>query len=231
MKSENLVFPSMVIIFFLFLFGFFNTETIYAHNEIKVGNYTIEAGWEEEPPLVNILNNIVVYVFENDSPVRNAMKNLSVNINYGGLNKELNFVPSEATSGLYLAEIIPSKVGSYSLNLKGNINTQNIDNDIEIEDVEDAKKLTFPIITDDSGNIDNIGKQITPLINDLADQIDETKREMNSTKEIIQKMNDEDDSQKFQIEKTNLLGYIAIGLSASAIIVVAFRAKVKKTEK
>ncbi|MGZ5501443.1 MAG: hypothetical protein ACXWEW_09885, partial [Nitrososphaeraceae archaeon] len=179
MKRENLVLPSLVIIFFLFLFSFFSIESSYAHNEIKVGNYTIVAGWEEEPPLVNILNNIVVYVFENESPVRNAMKDLSVNINYGGVNKELNFVPSEETSGLYLAEIIPSKLGSYSLNLKGNINTQNIDNDIEIEDVEDATKITFPIIDGGSGNMDNIGKQITPLINDLTDQIDELKNEMN----------------------------------------------------
>jgi hypothetical protein len=230
MNWENLVLPSLVIIFFLFLFSFFSIESSYAHNEIKVGNYTIVAGWEEEPPLVNILNNIVVYVFENESPVRNAMKDLSVNINYGGVNKELNFVPSEETSGLYLAEIIPSKLGSYSLNLKGNINTQNIDNDIEIEDVEDATKITFPIIDGGSGNMDNIGKQITPIINDLTDQIDELKNEINSTKELIQNLKDGETSLKSQIEKTNLLSYIAIGLSAFAIILVAFIGKIKKTE-
>jgi hypothetical protein len=223
------------IIFFIvgciLSFWFFSIPSIYAHKEIQVGNYTLEVGWEEEPPLLNMRNNVVVYVFENESAVRNAMKDLSTSINYGGLSKELKFVPSEESAGLYLAEIIPSKVGSYSLTLKGNINTQNIGNDIEIEDVEDAKKLTFPIITDDSGNINIIGKQITPLINDFADQINELNNEINSTKEIIQKMNNEDDSLKFQIEKTNLLSYIAIGLSASSIIVVAFRAKVKKTEK
>ena len=114
---------------FLFLFGCFNTESIYAHNEIKVENYTIEAGWEEEPPLVNIVNNIVVQVFENESPVRNTMKDLSVNINYSGSSKELSFVPSEESSGLYFADIIPSKLGSYSLTVKGNINIQNIEND------------------------------------------------------------------------------------------------------
>ena len=106
MKSENLVLlaSSLVILFFLIIFGFFNgIESIYAHKEIKVGNFTIEAGWEEEPPLVNILNNIVLYVFENESPVRNAMKDLSVNINYGGIGKELNFVPSEESPGLYLS--------------------------------------------------------------------------------------------------------------------------------
>ena len=54
MKSVNLVLPSfLVTLFFLYLFGFFNSiESSYAHKEIKVGNYTIEAGWEEEPPLL-----------------------------------------------------------------------------------------------------------------------------------------------------------------------------------
>ena len=180
---------------------FFNTESIYAHNEIKIGNYTIEAGWEEEPPLVNILNNIVVYVFENESPLRNAMKDLSVNISYGGMSKELSFVPSEESLGLYLADIIPSKLGSYSLTIKGNINTQNIDNDIPLEDIEDAKNITFPIIANDSENRDNIGKQLSPIIKKLANQIDELKKEMNSTKELIQSMKDGDASPKVSARK------------------------------
>ena len=201
MKSENLLIHTLVIIFFLFLFDFFNTESIYAHNEIKIGNYTIEAGWEEEPPLVNILNNIVVYVFENESPLRNAMKDLSVNISYGGMSKELSFVPSEESLGLYLAHIIPSKLGSYSLTLKGNINTQNIDNDIPLEDIEDTKNITFPIIANDSGKRDNIGKQLSPIIKKLANQIDELKKEMNSTKELIQSMKDGDASPKVSARK------------------------------
>lgn len=115
MKSENLLRHSLVKIFLLSLCGFFNAESIYAHNEIKIGNYTIKAGWEEEPPLVNILNNILVYIFENESPVRNAMKDLSVNISYGGISMGLSFVPSEESLGLYLADIIPSKLGSFLL--------------------------------------------------------------------------------------------------------------------
>jgi hypothetical protein len=224
--------PSFIVMFFLFsfLFGLFGIEPIYAHKEIKVGNFTIEAGWEEEPPLVNILNNIVLYVFENESPVRNAMKDLSVNINYGGIGKELNFVPSEESPGLYLSKIIPSKLGSYSLHLKGNIGSQSINNDIPIEDIEDAKKITFPTISsaESGGNIENIGNQITPIMNDLARQLDETKQESNSTKEQIQKMNDQINSIKSELERTNLLSYIATGLSAFAIILVAFRGMIKR---
>ena len=221
----------LIIISFILLFFYsvgFSMQLVYGHTEIKVGNYTLEAGWSIEPPLINNLNEIVISVLENDSPVRNAMKDLSISINYGGINKKLNFIPSEESAGLYLADIIPSKLGTYSLNLKGAIGTQSINNDIQIEEVEDAKKLTFPI-SEGSTSLENIGKQITPIIKDLARQIDETKLEINSTKELIEKMNEDDNSTKSEIERTNLLSYIATALSTSAIILIASRGKLKKT--
>lgn len=219
----------LIIISFILIILFsvgFSMQWVYGHTEIKVGNYTLEAGWSIEPPLINNLNEIVISVLENDSPVRNAMKDISISINYGGINKKLNFIPSEESAGLYLADIIPSKLGTYSLNLKGAIGTQSINNDIQIEEVEDVKKLTFPI-SEGSTSLENIGKQITPIMKDLASQIDETKQEINSTKELIKKMNDDDNSTKSEIERTNLLSYIATALSISALILIASRGKIK----
>jgi hypothetical protein len=68
-KKNIVIIPSSIILFiFLCSYSFFSISNVYGHKEIKVGNYTIEAGWEEEPPLLNLLNKIVVYVFdENDS--------------------------------------------------------------------------------------------------------------------------------------------------------------------
>ena len=221
--------PVIIISFILILFSIgFSIQSVYGHTEIKVGNYTIEAGWSNEPPLINNLNELVIFIFENDSPVRNAMKDLSVSINYGGINKKLNFLPSEESVGQYLADIIPSNLGTYSHNVKGAIGTQSINNDIQIEEVEDAKKLTFPIVSENSNSLESIGKQITPIMKDLSNQIEETKEQVNSTKQLIQKMNNEDSSIKSEIERTNLLSYIATALSASAIILIASRGKVKK---
>jgi hypothetical protein len=227
MIDKNPVIILSFILIFLFSIGF-SIQSVYGHTEIKVGNYTIEAGWSNEPPLINNLNELVIFIFENDSPVRNAMKDLSVSINYGGINKKLNFLPSEESVGQYLADIIPSNLGTYSLNLKGTIGTQNINNDLQIEEVEDAKKLTFPIVSESSNSLENIGKQITPIMKDLSNQIEETKEQVNSTKQLIQKMDNEDNSIKSEIERTNLLSYIATALSASAIILIASRGKVKK---
>ena len=118
------------------------------------------------------------------------MKDLSTSIHYGGVSKGLNFVPSEESADLYVADIIASKLGTYSLHLKGAIGTQTVNNDIQIEDIEDANKIIlFPIVSGGSGaNVQNIAKQITPIMNDLSNQIEELKNEINSTKEIIQKI-------------------------------------------
>jgi hypothetical protein len=229
-----MIITSFIIVYTL-SFCFFSIQSIYAHKEIQVGNYTLEVGWEEEPPLLDMRNNIVLYVFENESAVRNAMKDLSTTINYGGLSKELNFVPSEESAGLYLAELLPSQLGTYTLNLTGTIGTQAINNNIQIEDVEDANRITFPFVSDGDGsnvNLENIGKQITPIINDLSNQFDESIQEMNATKELIQKMNDQINALNSQIERTNLLSYIATGLGIAAIIlVVAYKGirGIKKT--
>ncbi|HJT85672.1 MAG TPA: hypothetical protein VJ697_14415, partial [Nitrososphaeraceae archaeon] len=94
---------------------------------------------------------------------------------------------------------------------------------VQIEDVEDANKITFPIVSDgDSSNtnLENIGKQITPIINDLSNQFEESKQERNATMQLIQKMNEKMNDLNSQIEKTHLLSYIALGLSISALIFV-----------
>jgi hypothetical protein len=229
MKSKDLPIICFIIIIILFSFSL-SIQQIYGHTQIQVGNYTIEAGWENEPPLLNTLNNVLVSISENDNPVRNAMKDLSISIIYGGLDKKLDFIPSEESPGIYLADIIPSQLGSYSVNLTGTIETQNINNTIPIEDIEDTKKLTFPLVTeeDSNTNIQNIGKQITPMIRDLSNQIDESTQQINSTNEILQQINEENNILKSEIERTNMLSYIATGLSASAIIIVGFMQKINR---
>src|ERR1044072_1202680 len=109
MENKLVVIPAMAILIILFFSFTLSIRDIYGHTEIQVGNYTIEAGWNIEPPLLSNLNEIVISVLENDNPVRNAMKDLSISVNYGGLSKNLNFIPSEEAAGQYVASIIPSQ--------------------------------------------------------------------------------------------------------------------------
>ncbi|HJT85858.1 MAG TPA: hypothetical protein VJ697_15350, partial [Nitrososphaeraceae archaeon] len=105
---------------------------------------------------------------------------------------------------------------------------------VQIEDVEDANKITFPIVSDgDSSNtnLENIGKQITPIINDLSNQFEESKQEKNATMKLIQKLNDQINDLNNQIERIYLLSYIALGLGIAAMIFVVLKGKIgiKKT--
>jgi len=229
MENKLVVIPAMAILIILFFSFTLSIRDIYGHTEIQVGNYTIEAGWNIEPPLLSNLNEIVISVLENDNPVRNAMKDLSISVNYGGLSKNLNFIPSEEAAGQYVASIIPSQLGSYIINLKGMIGTQNINNDIQIEDIEDSKKLTFPPVTDGTGeNMENIGKQLTPLMKDLSNRIDQTTLEINATKKVLKQLSEENDSIMSELERTSMLSYIATGLGASAIILIGVMQRIKK---
>src|SRR5215216_1335895 len=83
----------MVGILFSF-FSFFSIQNTFAHKDVQVGNITITAGWLTEPPLLNNLNNLLLMFHENDNdnddtPVRNALKDITVNVQFGGVKKEV----------------------------------------------------------------------------------------------------------------------------------------------
>ena len=80
-------------------------ETSFAHTSKTFGNTTIEAGWLSEPPLASDLNSIVIQVSKGTSgeqtPVVNALANLTLSAKYGTITKQLDFQPSPTTDGGY----------------------------------------------------------------------------------------------------------------------------------
>ena len=62
----------------------------YAHTTIEVGPYEIEAGCQDEPPVVGILNAITIDVREPGDVegtfmgITNAFRNLEATVVYGG---------------------------------------------------------------------------------------------------------------------------------------------------
>jgi hypothetical protein len=209
------------------IFLYFNSEEVFAHKEVQIGNGTLEVGWVNEPPLVGILNQVLLSVTEEDIPVRNALKDVSTSVTFGGLSKQIRFVPSEESSGVYLADIIPRKLGSYSLSINGKINNQNIQTNIEIEDVENTNKISFPLELDENDkSSENIAKQVGPLINDLSKQISDSKNEINSTKELLLDSLDKIDSLNQDVDVIYMMIYVAIAFGVAGIILSFYRMKV-----
>ena len=215
----------LVMLILLVIGIFFSLQNSFAHKDVQIGNITITAGWLTEPPLLNNLNSLLLMFHENDdSPIRNAMKDIIVYVEFGGITKEINFIPSEESPGTYLSEIIPTQLGTYALSLNGKLNDQNITTQITIEDVEDTAKLSFPPIeTNDVSQ--NLGSQINPIISDINRQIEENKNSNNQTRKLVEELINKSDEMKVDLNKIGLLSFIGVALGAAAIILTSWKMK------
>ena len=121
----------------------------FAHTTREVEQYEIEVGWGTEPPVVGFRNDFVFQISEpGENPglkvgVTNAFKDLEATAKYGGVSKVLD-IGSDPRPGHYLSHVIPTKTGSYSIHLKGDIDGIPVDIEIPVEDVESTAVLDFP---------------------------------------------------------------------------------------
>jgi len=143
-------------------FGF---SFVYAHTTIQVDPYEIEVGWQDEPPVVGILNAITIDIREPgdvegvSTGITNGFKKLEASVVSGGASKVLD-INTDPRPGHYYAKIIPTKTGSLQVELKGEINGVEIDTIIPIEDVESTSVLDFPPTSSSSS-----GQEVTALKN------------------------------------------------------------------
>ncbi len=121
----------------------------FAHTTVEVGEYKIEVGWGTEPPVVGIRNDIVFKITESGESensykgVTSVFKNLEATAMYGGATKKID-INSDPRPGYYFSPVIPTKTGSYLMDLKGEISGTLVDVQIPIEDVESTSVLDFP---------------------------------------------------------------------------------------
>jgi len=125
-----------------------NYQTAFAHTSIAAGNYTIEIGWVNEPAIVGQQNAIVVNVSTttDKKPVEDV-SGLTVSISYGGQSKTLILQPlGEDTPGQFVAPILPTVPGQYTVNLGGKLGTTDVKVDVQPEEVQSADTLQFPVV-------------------------------------------------------------------------------------
>jgi hypothetical protein len=125
---------------------FFSYQIASAHTTIHVGNYDVEIGWVDEPPIVGQRNAVVVNVSNttNTSSVVDISK-LTVDVSYGGQTKTLTLQPlSEDTTNQYIGPILPLVAGQYTVQLRGQLDSTNISSDVQPEEVVPADTLAFP---------------------------------------------------------------------------------------
>ena len=121
----------------------------FAHTTVHVEQYEIEAGWGIEPPVVGIRNDIVLKIIEREGDdgkftgVTSVFKGVDATVMFGGASKKFD-INSDVRPGYYFSPIIPTKTGTYQVELKGEIRGTPIDIKIPVEDVEPTAVLDFP---------------------------------------------------------------------------------------
>ena len=150
-------------------------SSAYAHTTIYIDKYEIEAGWGDEPPIVGLYNKIVVEVAESGEKeglrtgVTSAFKGRTASLISGGATKELA-INSDPRPGHYYAKILPTKTGSISVKLVGELNGLPIDVVIPIEDVESQSLVEFPPTSGSSsaGEIGALKNALSSLQKDVS---------------------------------------------------------------
>ena len=194
---------------------------VYAHTTIEVGPYEIEVGWQDEPPVVGILNAITIDIREPGDVegvsmgITNAFRNLDVTIVSGGASKVLD-INTDPRPGHYYAKIIPTKTGSLELKLEGEINGVKINDVIPIEDVESTSVLDFPATSGSSS-----GQEVVALKNAVTS----LQKDVSSIKSQVGGI--DTSSGNFNAETAYNFGVFGMSLGAAGVI-LAIIAMVKR---
>ncbi len=158
----------------IILLSGFGLSSAYAHTTVQVEQYEIEAGWGDEPPVVELQNTLVIEIRELDengvrSAITSAFKNLDASVISGGASKSLD-INSGTILGSYYAKIIPTKTGTMSVQLVGELNGLDIDIVIPVEDVESQSILQFPQVSGSSsaGEIGAVKNALSSLQKDVS---------------------------------------------------------------
>jgi copper resistance protein C len=118
-----------------------------------VGDYQIEMGWSTEPPITGQRNGIIVNVTKvEEEPVENV-SNLVISVAYGGQTKNLTLQPlGEDTPGQFVAPILPSIPGQYTINLGGKLGDTGVSAEVDPEAVQLPNTIQFPLVEASSQN-------------------------------------------------------------------------------
>jgi hypothetical protein len=207
----------------------FNLTPTLAHEEMVIGNISIVGGWLDEPPLVNQLNSVILIITNasNGQPINNAVAQLEVTLQKGTDTRPLEFQPSEE-AGTYTATVLPTQTGQYAIVMQGMIAGQAIDGQMEIEDVEDTARFTFPPSSSTTTTtIANSGNQIPQglveqlqlVITDLTAQVEEANIVAQEASNATQGIAESIEELRISADRAYLFGLIGIGTGVAGIAI------------
>ncbi len=196
-----------------------------AHITKAFGNYLVEVGWIEEPPLTGQINHIVVIVvqgahLDSGKPVINALANLQLSIKYGNAVKQLDFLPSTTTNGEYDATVIPTKAGQYSLVMSGKVEDQDVTGEIPLDEVLSSDTLNFPQTggTTDTG-MQDISSKLGTIISQLTNDINDAKNSADAAAKGYTDVSKSFGDVKDTTDRLYMISLAGVGIGAAGIVI------------
>ena len=201
-------------------------QTSFAHISKTFGNTTIEVGWVSEPPLAGDLNSITLQVNKEASgeqtPVANALANLTLSVKSGTITKVLDFQPSPTTDGGYEGMVLPTRVGPYSLVVQGDVKGQKVDGDFKIEDVESKSIFSFPDSSIDTASTNNINQQVQDGISKLSNDIQKGRDDLNISQNKVLDVEQSVDKLQADSGISYLVLLTTLGISIAGIVMAGY---------
>ncbi|MGI0022398.1 MAG: hypothetical protein ACRD9Q_06005 [Nitrososphaeraceae archaeon] len=213
-----------LIVAFVFFASY--THVSFAHTSKTFGNTTVEIGWLTEPALASDLNSITVQVNKESngeqSPVLNALANLTISVKYGTISKPLDFQPSPTTDGGYESKILPTRVGPYILVAQGDVKGQKVDGEFKIEDVESKSIFSFPDSSIDTTSSNNQNEQVQDAISKLSNDIQKGNDDLNMSNKEMTDIQESIDSLHIDSGISYLILLTALGIGIAGVVLAGY---------
>jgi hypothetical protein len=131
-----------------------------AHQTVTDAGYDIEYGWVNEPVIINQPNAVVINITKHSdtttdtttTPADVDVSGLVISASYGGQVKTLKLQPlGEDTPGQFVAPMMPTVAGQYTIQLSGKIDGNDIQTiQVQPEEANTPDLVQFPVVSDAS---------------------------------------------------------------------------------
>lgn len=131
----------------------------WAHERRQLGPYILVVGFLHEPAYVEERNGAAITVFRIDGrPVEGLEKTLKVEVSAGDASRTFDLTPDRNNPGTYVAEFIPTRLGTYVFRFFGTIENLAVNERFEsgpgrFDEVVSKATLQFPTPVPSNGEL------------------------------------------------------------------------------
>ena len=160
--------------------GALQFDDALAHEGRELAGLNVEVGFEIEPPIEGLLNSIVVIAGSDDGAAEGLERTLKLEIIHTGspVSKELSLESVFGVPGRYIASLIPTATGQYSVRLFGTVGNDEVDATFvsgpgTFHDVVPATSLQFPNEIPSARELEAVARSAQESVNSARDAADD----------------------------------------------------------